>query len=136
MEQNAKRKNFFSFTICSYDYFILSDCKTILHLYTPVHKMLKKTCLFHDDVYMIILFFQIVKILNLYTPVDEFEERVPISFIRKLQQHLKNRPNQESHLLMDLKFSFSVTFPFNPSNISLESVEIPDSLHLTGVTKL
>lgn len=80
--------------------------------------------------------FQIVKILNLYTPVDEFEERVPISFIRKLQQHLKNRPNQDNHLLMDLKFSFSVTFPFNPSNISLESIEIPDSLHLTGVTKL
>lgn len=79
---------------------------------------------------------QIVKILNLYTPVDEFEERVPISFIRKLQQHLKNRPNQDNHLLMDLKFSFSVTFPFNPSNISLESIDIPEQLHLTGVTKL
>ena len=32
---------------------------------------------------------QIIKILNLYTPVDEYEERVPISFIRKIQQTLK-----------------------------------------------
>ena len=85
---------------------------------------------------MFFFYFQIVKILNLYTPVDEFEERVPIAFIRKLQQHLKNRPNQDSHLLMDLKFSFSVTFPFNPSNISLESVELPESIHLSCVTKL
>lgn len=34
---------------------------------------------------------QIIKILNLYTPVDEYEERVPISFIRRIQQTLKVR---------------------------------------------
>lgn len=32
---------------------------------------------------------QIIKILNLYTPVDEYEDRVPISFIRKIQHTLK-----------------------------------------------
>ena len=37
---------------------------------------------------------------------------------------------------MDLKVSFSVTFPFNPSNISLESVELSESIHLSCVTKL
>lgn len=31
------------------------------------------------------LFFQIVKVLNLYTPVNEFEERVSVSFIRTIQ---------------------------------------------------
>ncbi|XP_060573083.1 unconventional myosin-Va-like isoform X4 [Ruditapes philippinarum] len=73
---------------------------------------------------------QIVKILNLYTPVDEFEERVPISFIRKIQQKLKERDHVETSLLMDLKFSYSVTFPFNPSKIALESIDIPEQLHL------
>lgn len=71
-----------------------------------------------------------MKILNLYTPVDEFEERVPISFIRKIQQKLKERENKDNSLLMDLKFSYSVTFPFNPSKIALETVDIPDTLHI------
>jgi myosin-5 len=78
-----------------------------------------------------------VKILNLYTPVDEFEERVPISFIRKIQQKLKERENIDTSLLMDLKFSFSVTFPFNPSKIALESIDVPEQLHLEKlVTRL
>lgn len=29
--------------------------------------------------------FQIVKVLNLYTPVNEFEERVSVAFIRTIQ---------------------------------------------------
>ncbi|KAL4216467.1 myosin V [Mactra antiquata] len=80
---------------------------------------------------------QIVKILNLYTPVDEFEERVPISFIRKIQQKLKEREKTDNSLLMDLKFSYSVTFPFNPSKIALESIEVPEQLSLGNlVTRL
>ncbi|XP_052786759.1 unconventional myosin-Va-like isoform X1 [Mya arenaria] len=73
---------------------------------------------------------QIVKILNLYTPVDEFEERVPISFIRKIQQKLKERVNTDNSLLMDLKFSYSVTFPFTPSKIIVETIEVPEQLHI------
>lgn len=34
---------------------------------------------------------QIVKILNLYTPVDDYESRVPVSFIKKIQDKLKER---------------------------------------------
>lgn len=35
---------------------------------------------------MLVLFaLQIVKILNLYTPLNEFEERVTVSFIRNIQ---------------------------------------------------
>jgi len=71
-----------------------------------------------------------VKILNLYTPVDEFEERVPISFIRKIQQKLKERNIIDTALLMDLKFSYSVTFPFNPSKIAMETIDIPESIHI------
>lgn len=35
---------------------------------------------------------QIVKILNLYTPLNEFEERVTVSFIRNIQV----KPEQQS----------------------------------------
>ena len=34
---------------------------------------------------------QIVKILNLYTPADEFEERVTPTFVRKIQAALAER---------------------------------------------
>lgn len=93
---------------------------------------------------------QIIKILNLYTPADEFEERVSPSFVRKIQAKLQERAAQESELgvrkmvtaqmasftyhclllqttlLMDTKFSFAVRFPFNPSTIQLEELEIPE----------
>lgn len=34
---------------------------------------------------------QIVKILNLYTPADEYETRVSMSFIKKVQSKLQER---------------------------------------------
>ena len=71
--------------------------------------------------------FQIIKILNLYTPVNEFEERVPISFIRKIQEKLSSRPQDSSQtLLMDTKFLFAVTFPFSPSSLGLETIAPPN----------
>merc|ERR1712227_378371 len=73
---------------------------------------------------------QIIKILNLYTPADEFEERVSPAFVRKIQSKLQDRSMEEAKnqvtLLMDTKFSFAVRFPFNPSNINLAGLEIPD----------
>ncbi|XP_071452238.1 unconventional myosin-Va isoform X1 [Hetaerina americana] len=80
--------------------------------------------------------FQIVKILNVYTAADDFEEKVPLSFIRKIQQKLNNRPAQSQTLLMETKFSFPVRFPFNPSNIRLEDIEIPESLNLPMLKKV
>jgi myosin-5 len=38
---------------------------------------------------------QIIKILNLYTPADEFEERVTPSFVRKIQAKLQERAAME-----------------------------------------
>ncbi|KAK2149285.1 hypothetical protein LSH36_457g02032 [Paralvinella palmiformis] len=70
---------------------------------------------------------QIIKILNLYTPVNEFEEKVPISFIRKIQEKLSSRSTttQTQTLLMDTKFLYAVTFPFNPSSVALETLSAP-----------
>lgn len=41
---------------------------------------------------------QICKILNLYTPVDDFEQRVPVSFIRKVQAKLQDKPNVDQQV--------------------------------------
>ncbi|XP_033218735.1 unconventional myosin-Va isoform X2 [Belonocnema kinseyi] len=79
---------------------------------------------------------QIVKILNLYTPADEFETRVPVSFIKKVQQKLLERNENTEQLLMDLRFSYPVRFPFNPSNIRLEDIEVPEVLHLPMLKKV
>ncbi|KAK9952072.1 hypothetical protein ABG768_017931 [Culter alburnus] len=78
---------------------------------------------------------QIVKILRLYTPVNEFEERVSISFIKSVQNLLKDR-KESSQLLMDAKIIFSVTFPFNPSSVALETIQIPSSLNLSFLTRV
>ncbi|KAM9307383.1 unconventional myosin-Vb isoform 3-T3 [Pholidichthys leucotaenia] len=72
---------------------------------------------------------QIVKILNLYTPLNEFEERVTVAFIRNIQNHLQER-NDPGQLLMDTKHIFPVLFPYTPSALSLEMLHIPASLGL------
>ncbi|PKK23209.1 myosin VB [Columba livia] len=78
---------------------------------------------------------QIVKILNLYTPVNEFEERVTVAFIRDIQTHLQER-NDPPQLLLDFKHMFPVLFPFNPSSITMDSIHIPASLNLEFLQKV
>ncbi|CAD7675081.1 unnamed protein product [Nyctereutes procyonoides] len=72
---------------------------------------------------------QIVKILNLYTPVNEFEERVTVAFIRTIQAQLQER-NDPQQLLLDSKHMFPVLFPFNPSSLTMDSIHIPAYLNL------
>ncbi|KAI5718008.1 hypothetical protein M8J77_014902 [Diaphorina citri] len=80
---------------------------------------------------------QIIKLLNLYTPADDYEERISQSFIHLIQEKLKERPQSEqSTLLMDTKFNFSVRFPFSASNIQLEHIEIPDVLQVPMLKKI
>ena len=81
---------------------------------------------------------QIIKILNLYTPADELEERIPMSFIRRVQEELQKRTDSqaESKLLMDTKLAFTVRFPFSPSSIKLEDIDIPSVLNLPMLKKI
>uniref|UniRef100_A0A669AZT7 Unconventional myosin-Va n=1 Tax=Oreochromis niloticus TaxID=8128 RepID=A0A669AZT7_ORENI len=78
---------------------------------------------------------QIVKVLNLYTPVNEFEERVSVAFIRTIQTRLRDRC-ESPQLLMDTKMIYPVTFPFNPSCLALETIQIPSSLNLGFLTRV
>uniref|UniRef100_A0A671LK64 Unconventional myosin-Vb n=1 Tax=Sinocyclocheilus anshuiensis TaxID=1608454 RepID=A0A671LK64_9TELE len=78
---------------------------------------------------------QIVKILNLYTPLNEFEERVTVSFIRDIQNRLQDRI-ENNQLLVDTKYTFPVLFPYTPSVLSLENIHIPASLSLDFLTRV
>ncbi|KAF7646768.1 hypothetical protein LDENG_00182810 [Lucifuga dentata] len=78
---------------------------------------------------------QIVKVLTLYTPVIEFEERVPTTFIKTIQGILKNRV-EPSTLTKDTKKIFSITLPFTPSSVALETIQIPASLNLGFLTRI
>ncbi|KAF4101618.1 unconventional myosin-Va isoform X6 [Onychostoma macrolepis] len=78
---------------------------------------------------------QIVKVLNLYTPVNAFEERVSVLFIRTIQTRLRDR-KESPQLLMDTKVIYPVTFPFNPSSLALETIQIPGSLNVGFLTRV
>lgn len=78
---------------------------------------------------------QIVKILNLYTPLNEFEERVTVSFIRNIQNRLQER-NDPPQLLVDTKHTFPVLFPYTPSALGLETLHIPASLGLDFLVRV
>ncbi|XP_034288553.1 LOW QUALITY PROTEIN: unconventional myosin-Vc [Pantherophis guttatus] len=78
---------------------------------------------------------QIVKILNSYTPIDDFEKRIAPSFVRKVQGMLNNRQNS-TQLMHDTKYLFQVTFPFTPSLHPLEMIEIPSSFKLGFLTRI
>ncbi|KAF7668363.1 hypothetical protein LDENG_00016100 [Lucifuga dentata] len=76
---------------------------------------------------------QIVKILTLYTPHSDLDERVTLNFIRSVQGLLKVRSNGPSpQLLMDVRRVFPVTFPYSPPAIlHAEQLDIPDSLKIS-----
>uniref|UniRef100_A0A4W5REY2 Myosin VC n=1 Tax=Hucho hucho TaxID=62062 RepID=A0A4W5REY2_9TELE len=79
---------------------------------------------------------QIVKILNSYTPIDDFEKRVAPSFVRKVQGLLQDREGGSSQLMLDTQYRFQVTFPFTPSSQALELLQLPSSLRLGFVTRI
>uniref|UniRef100_A0A3B4YC32 Myosin VC n=1 Tax=Seriola lalandi dorsalis TaxID=1841481 RepID=A0A3B4YC32_SERLL len=78
---------------------------------------------------------QIVKILNSYTPIDDFEKRVTSSFVRKVQSSLQDREGS-TQLMLDTDYRFQVTFPFCPSSQALELLQVPSSLHLGFLTRI
>ncbi|XP_047451958.1 unconventional myosin-Vc [Mugil cephalus] len=78
---------------------------------------------------------QIVKILNSYTPIDDFEKRVTSSFVRKVQSLLQEHEGS-AQLMVDTDYRFQVMFPFCPSSQALELLQVPNSLHLDFLTRI
>ncbi|CAL8294783.1 unnamed protein product [Boreogadus saida] len=78
---------------------------------------------------------QIVKVLNLYTPVIEFEERVSPTFMATIQDLLRDR-SEPTTLMMDVKSVFPISIPFVPSLVVMDAIQIPASLHLGFLTRV
>ncbi|XP_043910779.1 unconventional myosin-Vb-like, partial [Protopterus annectens] len=80
---------------------------------------------------------QIVKILSLYTPQNDFEERVTVNFISYVQNQMKGRGKEgQRQLLVDTKHLFPVSFPFIPSSLRMDKIQIPESLRLSFLNRV
>ncbi|CAF0777038.1 unnamed protein product [Brachionus calyciflorus] len=83
---------------------------------------------------------QIQRILFWYTPLESFEEKLSRQFIDKVTDKLKEIRKMEQNsvqqvLVIDTQKQFPVCIPFNPSNIGLETIEIPDAIGLAPYVK-
>ncbi|XP_034560457.1 unconventional myosin-Vb [Notolabrus celidotus] len=77
---------------------------------------------------------QISKILTLYSPHSDLDERVTVNFIRMVQGLLKGRSDSQTPqiLMMDVRRVFPVTFPYSPPPVlHAEQLVIPDSLKIS-----
>jgi myosin-5 len=84
---------------------------------------------------------QIQRILFLYTPMETYEEKLTRQFIDKVTDNLKELRKFEQNsvqqvLILDTQKPFSVCIPFNPSNIGLETIELPEQLNLGFLKKI
>ncbi|KAG9350590.1 hypothetical protein JZ751_024479, partial [Albula glossodonta] len=81
---------------------------------------------------------QIVKILTLYTPNSDIEERVTLNFIRIVQGLLKERSDgQTRQLLLDVRRVFPVTFPYlPPPPLRADRLDIPESLRISFLRRV
>ncbi|KAJ8419085.1 hypothetical protein AAFF_G00005840 [Aldrovandia affinis] len=81
---------------------------------------------------------QIVKILTLYTPNSDLEERVTLNFIRTVQGLLKEQSEgQNRQLLLDVRRVFPVTFPYlPPPRLHADQLDIPDSLKISFLRRV
>jgi len=71
---------------------------------------------------------QIQKLLTLYSPSSEFEERVPQSIIKFVLNYKAIEPGVK--LMLDPNKLQAVVFNFEPKEIDLTMLDIPDGLHL------
>ena len=83
---------------------------------------------------------QIKRILFMYTPIEAHEEKLNREFIENITKFLKKlRVNENKFaqeiLLLDTQKQFPISIPFNPSNINLETIELPEKINLKGVLK-
>ena len=65
----------------------------------------------------------------MYTPTNEFEERVPAVVIRAVADKGRDRADP-TKLMADIHAMKAVTFPFKPNNLEFSSIVVPESLQL------
>ncbi|KAJ3599429.1 hypothetical protein NHX12_033392 [Muraenolepis orangiensis] len=80
----------------------------------------------------------IVKILKLYTPHSDLEEKVTLNFLRSVLSFLKQRSDgRPPQLVMDVRHVFPVTFPYlPPPELRADQLDIPDSLKISFLRRV
>ena len=64
----------------------------------------------------------------MYTPSNDREARVPAAVIRAVVQRAHNETDP-MYLMVDANKTYSVSFAFTASAVSLENITIPDSIN-------
>ena len=65
----------------------------------------------------------------MYSPANEFEDRVPASVIRLVAQKNGADSTDPAHLMASIDHVFPVTFPLSPTEISYKTLSLPSSLN-------
>jgi myosin-5 len=72
---------------------------------------------------------QVQKLLTMYSPANEFEDRVPASVIRLVAQKNGADSTDPVNLMVNIDYIFPVTFPHSTSSdIDYKTVSLPQSL--------
>ena len=69
----------------------------------------------------------------MYTPASEYEPRVPSKVIRAVVAKATKQSPDPSSLMMNIQFTSPVNFPFTPSAVQFEKIELPSVLKLKNV---
>jgi len=83
---------------------------------------------------------QVTKLLSLYKSMDDFDDQVTPALIKRVSDLLKQqrlgsttdskRIEYEQQENFDLSFTFPLVYPYVPSTVSLDQLDIPHELHL------
>ena len=70
------------------------------------------------------------KLLTMYTPASDFEERVPVEVIRRVVHKKQTKISSEGsdNLMFNVKHRFPVSFPYSPVEVDFASVSLPHQL--------
>ena len=68
----------------------------------------------------------------MYTPLNEYEPRVPANLIKAVLNKMKKEEN--TCIMFDVKYIAPMTVPFIPSTVIFDKLEIPESLDLRPAT--
>jgi myosin-5 len=77
----------------------------------------------------------------LYTPIDEYEDKLSRSFVDKVTAQLRELRQGELEdtqqvVVIDTQTILPITIPFNPSAIGLETIDVPEQLELFFLKKI
>nr|ADD91458.1 myosin V-like protein [Adineta vaga] len=83
---------------------------------------------------------QVTKLLSLYKSMDDFDDQVSPALIKRVSDLLKQqrlgsttdrtRIDYEQQENFDLTYTFPLVYPYVPSTVSLDQLDIPHELHL------